>query len=147
MAALTKAKGPIGSTLYVDTTSCSESEDDTREATSILDVLKAPKVSVENLKHWTTQVVGSSGVRHPPLAPNQKSPEQRIQESQGEQLVIYSHKACREEVNLKCSTIQNRSSSYSNSEAVCIIFQWVYSGLNILHLQTLSMWAGSHPWT
>ena len=42
--------GPVGSTSYVDTTSCSESEDDAREATSILDVLKAPKVSIQNRK-------------------------------------------------------------------------------------------------
>ena len=64
--------GPVGSTSYVDTTSSSESEDDAREATSILDVLKAPKVSVQNRKRRVLSNPGRGKRQDPPQAQNQK---------------------------------------------------------------------------
>jgi hypothetical protein len=51
---MAEGEGPAGSTSYVDSTSSSESEDGDREVTSILDVLKAPKVSVQNRK-WKVE--------------------------------------------------------------------------------------------
>ena len=104
------------STPYADSTSSSESEDTERPVTSILDVLKAPKVSVQNRKRKVLSNSGHRGKRRCSSSstssePKRVTPEQRIKEFPGEHLVVSRYKlfckACREELNLKRSTIQN----------------------------------------
>ena len=91
MAALNT--GPAGST-YTDTTSLSEeSEDDAREETSILDVLKAPKVAVQNRKRRVLSNPGRGKRRCSSSStssePKRVTPQQRIKEFPGEQLVVH----------------------------------------------------------
>ena len=120
----TEGEGPTGSTSYVDSTSSSESEDGDREVTSILDMLKVPKVSVQNRKQKVLSNPGRGKRRCSSSStssePKRVTPQQRIKEFPGEQLVVSSHKlfckACREELNLKHSTIQNHVRSVKHVE-------------------------------
>ena len=91
--------GPAGST-YTDTTSLSEeSEDDAREETSILDVLKAPKVAVQNRKRRVLSNPGCGKRRCSSSStssePKRVTPQQRIKEFPGEQLVVHQEHNCK----------------------------------------------------
>ena len=105
---------PAPGTSFVDTTSGSECEDD--EPTSILDVLKAPKAAAQNRKRKVLTNRGCGGKRRCSSSstssePKRVTPQQRLKEFQGEHFVVSMSKlfckACREEVNLKRSTITN----------------------------------------
>ena len=100
------------STSFVDTTSGSERED---ESTSILDVLKAPKSAAQNRKRKVLTNCGRGKRRCSSSSTSSETkrvtPQQRLKEFPGEHLVISMSKlfcrACREEFNLKLSTIRN----------------------------------------
>ena len=90
----------------------------------ILDVLKAPKVAVQNRKRRVLSNPGRGKRRCSSSStssePKRVTPQQRIKEFPGEQLVVSSYKlfcrACREELNLKRSTIQNHVRSVKHVE-------------------------------
>ena len=111
--------GPAGST-YTDTTSLSEESGrniDSRCAQS-------PKVAVQNRKRRVLSNPGRGKRRCSSSStssePKRVTPQQRIKEFPGEQLVVSSYKlfcrACREELNLKRSTIQNHVRSVKHVE-------------------------------
>ena len=100
MAEGEKETAPTGLTSYINTTSSSESEGGDREVTSILDVLKAPKVSVQNIK-WkpvlSNRGHGRGGKRRCSSSstrsePKRVTPQHRLKEFPGEQLVVSSYK-------------------------------------------------------
>lgn len=97
---------------------CEESESEGCEpsATSILDVLRAPNLSVLNRKRKVLSNRGRGGKRRRSSSstssePRRVTPLQRVKEFAGEQLVVSSGKlfckACREELSLKSSTVKN----------------------------------------
>ena len=102
--------------MFIDTTSGSERED---ESTSILDVLKVPKSAAQNRKCKVLTNRGRGKHRCSSSStssePKRVTLQQRLKEFPGERLVISMFKlfcrACREELNLKLSTIRNHIQS------------------------------------
>ena len=99
-----------------------------KKARSLMDVLKCPKPSTWARKRVITTNTPPTGKRRCKSTNNSKAtrsikPQQRVDEFKGENLCVSSGKlfcnACREEVNLKKSSVRNhiRSTKHKNGKA------------------------------